>query len=199
MLELAAKDAAGAAPLFEQACDGGSAMGCAEGAKLVLEKDAARGATMLRRACDGGIAESCTSLGMLHETGAPGAAQNPILAENFYRRACYRGAPDACASLGRLVYTRNPSEAQNAFKQACIRRDTIGCAALNVLYGEKHVVIAPAMRQDLLMRCMKGSARDCSIVGLLDSASNNPMGKSNLAQACTRGDQFACAVQKKLK
>jgi uncharacterized protein len=156
-------------------------------------------ATLLRRACEGGDTTSCIALGTLHESGAPGAAQNALLAENYFRRACYRSAADGCAHFGRLVYVRNPSEAQNAFKQACIRRDPIGCAALNVLYGEKHVVVAPAMRQELLMSCMKGNPRSCSIVGLLDAASNNPMGKANVTQACGRGDQFACAVQKKLK
>jgi TPR repeat protein len=198
-VRLAARDSAGAAKFFEQACDGGSARACAEVARLLPDGQLAQAVTFYRRACEGGDVYSCTTLGALYEAGAPGVPRNALMAENTFRRACYRGDADGCAHFGRLVYTRNPSEAQNAFKQACIRQNKIACAALNVLYGEKHVIVAPPMRQDLSTSCMKGEARSCSIVGLLDVATNNPMGKASLAQACGRGDQFACAVQKKLK
>jgi TPR repeat protein len=201
-------DPAKAASLFQKACDGGDDHACGRAGKLFADgkgvaRDPAKAAELFKRACDGSDSESCDALGQLHEVGS-GVRKDPILARLLYQRGCFRASGPSCADLGRLEYGfggGGDRDAKRYFEQACTWRDTVGCAALKVMFGDGRPVFPDVARQQqMLQSCHGGNARDCATVGLLDVASNNkPQGVLSLENACQRGDGFACAVVKKVK
>lgn len=197
-----AKDDAKAVANFRQACDGGDARGCALLGEMTeagtgVGKDPIRAAQLYKRACDGTDAAACVSAGRLFASG-PG--KNEIIAQMAFQRGCIRMQPAACAGLGRIELAKQPDAAKRHFQQACNQRDPVGCAAMKVLFGGAAVSIPP---QELVNQvgaaCRAGSAYDCATAGLLDAAKGMaPPAKMNLQNACTRGDTFACEVQKKV-
>jgi TPR repeat protein len=198
-------DPAKALTLLKSGCEGGQDTACAGAAALLAEgkggaPDLQAAAALHRRACDGTVADSCTELGRMHEIGGQGIPQSPGIAESFYRRACFRGAADACFHVGRLEFARSPDFAKRSFDMGCMRQSKLACAALVIGYGEKRPVM-PDIRQtqELSRSCNFGNTRDCMLVGLLNAAANNPLGKSDLQRACMRNDRFACEMGKKLK
>jgi TPR repeat protein len=122
------------------------------------------------------------------------------MAEMLYRRACFRGSAEACVDLGRLEFERNPTEAKMFFDQGCMKNVKLACAILNVGFGDKRPVFPDVAQKNAMMQsCNAGSMKDCATVGIMDAASNMPMGKTNLNRACTSGDKFACEMGKRVK
>jgi TPR repeat protein len=201
-------DPARSAALYGQACSGGDDRGCAAAAALYaagrgVARDVAKAAELYERACQGSEAAACEQLGGLFEVG-DGVRKDAIYASMLYRRGCYRGAADACVGLGRLLHAGAiggaPDEAKRMFEMGCMRRATLGCAALKVAFGDTRPVFPDIARQQALSRsCMSGNARDCAIAGVLDVAAGNPQGKFNLDMACTRGDAWGCVMSKAAK
>lgn len=198
------KDATKGAQLFLKGCEAGHVEGCAAYGRALasgsgVTRDDGKAAAYSRRACDGGLAPACADAGRAYETGA-GVGKNEVLAKILYQRGCFRGAASACFGLGRLEFAKNPDAAKRHFESACSLRDTLGCAALKVLYGGTRPVI-PSVDLGLALgtSCRSGAPTDCTSAALLDAAKGTPaMAKPALQNACTRGDSFACAVQKKL-
>jgi TPR repeat protein len=198
-------DPARAFALFSQGCNGGDDASCRDAALSFAQgkgvaKDLAKAAELHKRACDGSIGQSCYELGGLYESGAQGVGKNAIHAELLYRRGCTRGSTEACVDLGRLEFERNPTEAKIFFDQGCMKNVKLACAILNVGFGDRRPVFPDvAQKNALTQSCNAGSMKDCAIVGILDAASNMPMGKMNLKRACMAGDKFACEMAKKAK
>jgi TPR repeat protein len=200
-----AADAARAFTLSNQGCNGGDDESCRDAAQLYAQgkgvaKDVAKAVELHKRACDGNVIQSCVELGALYESGGQGVGKNAIMAEMLYRRACFHGSTEACVDLGRLEFDRNPTEAKMFFDRGCMKNVKLACAILNVGFGDKRPVIPDvAQKNAMTQSCNSGSMKDCTIVGIMDSASNMPMGKMNLNRACTSGDKFACEMAKKVK
>jgi TPR repeat protein len=200
-----AADAARAFALSNQGCNGGDDESCRDAAQLYAQgkgvaKDAAKAAELHKRACDGNVGQSCLELAALYESGTQGVGKNAIIAEMLYRRACFHGSTEACVDLGRLEFDRNPTEAKTFFDRGCMKNVKLACAILNVGFGDKRPVIPDvAQKSAMTQNCNAGSMKDCTIVGIMDAASNMPMGKTNLNRACTAGDKFACEMAKKAK
>jgi hypothetical protein len=198
-------DAGRAATLLIQGCEGADDESCAMAATLLGEgkgvaKDPARAARYLGRACAGNATASCLTLGKLQESGGPGQAKNPMLAEFSYRRACIRGSAEGCVELGRFEYLRSPDQAKRYFDQGCARRVPLGCAMLALGYGDQRPFFADVAQQNALTSsCNSGSMADCTLLGILEAAAKNPMGRSYLGRACTTGDRLACELLKRVK
>ena len=200
-----------AAELLNKACEGGEARSCGALAALYVEgkgvaQDNKRAAELYQSACNGRDAASCEAVGALYETGAAGG-KNPILAGIMYQRGCIgqgRAGAGACAGMGRAELGKpgggNADQAKRSFENACTWGSDVGCAALKVLYGGNRPVIPNVAQTQVLRRsCDGGNVRDCATIGLLTAAgTNKAMGKADLDRACMLGDQFACAVAKKL-
>ncbi|MEZ4221244.1 MAG: tetratricopeptide repeat protein [Polyangiaceae bacterium] len=192
-------DAAAAQAAFGKACEGGDALGCAEAATLLSATDATKALRLHERACHGGIAESCIPIANAYDAGAPGVGKNPVLASILYRRACYSGSGLGCFHLGRLEFAQDKDSAKREFNMACMRNEKLGCAALNVGFGDQRVaVFEPAKKMAATQACMRGSNLDCVLVGLMDGAMKMPTAGQHFKQACMRGDQTACAFEKSL-
>ena len=201
-----AKDEGKAAKLFEQACDGGDNGGCTRYA-LALEKgtgvakDLQGSLKYHRRACDGGMGDSCNALGRLYAKGE-GTGKNEMLAKMFFQRACFRGIGDACGGMARIdLAGGKEADAKRSFMMGCNWRDSFSCAVLKLYFGEQRPYFPPNNEetQRVTTACRGGSATDCSTLGVIESMRAPGMGKMNLQQACTRGDKFACELQKKVK
>jgi len=197
------KDETRALGFLQKGCEGGDDAACATAGKMFLDgvggaKDPAKGIDYLKRACDGTQANACVDLGLLSEIGKD-APKNPILAKTLYMRGCFRGNSEACFAQGRmeLGFGGTKDGAKRAFELGCMRNDTMSCAAMKVLFGGTRVVMAGPEGMALTTRCNTGSARDCASAGLLNTATGNPMGKSQIERACMQQDPLACAVKDK--
>ena len=200
------KDEAKAAKLYAQACDGGENQGCARYANAMekgigVSKDVQGSVKYHRRACDGGMGASCTALGNLFAKGE-GVGKNEMLGKMYFQRACVRGLGDACGGMARLdLAGGKESDAKRNFQMGCNWRDSFSCAVLKLYFGEQRPYFPPNNEetQRVTGACRGGSASDCATLGVIESMRAPGMGKMNLQQACSRGDKFACEMQKKVK
>jgi TPR repeat protein len=199
-------DDARAAPLFRKACDGGQAPSCGELGSMThdgaggVAKDDKAAAALLKRGCDGADARSCNIL------GDQVAERDPIGASILYQRACW-GAADfkesgkACASLGRVLQVgpmANDQRSKDAYQWACNKMNALGCASLKIAFGDPRPVFPDVAEQNSLQSmCSGGNARGCAMLGVLQIASGNAMGKGNLDRACMMNDKWACAMKAK--
>lgn len=192
------KDDAKALGLLQKGCEGGDDQSCGIVGKMFLDgtgapKDQKKGMELLTRACQGSVAAACIELGALSE-----AQRNNIGAKINYQRACFRGAMDGCFHQGRteLGFGGNKDAAKRAFEMGCMRNDKMSCAATKVLFGGNRPVFPGPEVQEATQRCNSGnSPRDCGIAGMLNIATNNPMGQSQIERACMQQDGLACAVK----
>jgi uncharacterized protein len=198
-----AKDEAKAASFLQKGCEGGNDAACGTFGKMLLDgtgvtKDAAKGVDFMKRACDGTQAQACVDLGNLSETGKD-APKNPILAKMLYQRGCFRGSVQACFDQGRmeLGFGGNKDASKRAFEMGCNRNDKLSCGALKVLFGGTRMVMTGPEVMEASNRCNTGSTKDCGIAGMMNIATNNPMGKSQIDRACMQQDALACAVKNK--
>ncbi|MBX3130871.1 MAG: sel1 repeat family protein [Polyangiaceae bacterium] len=179
---------------FTRACDGGHANGCAEAAKATTGPTALK---LHERACHGGVDSSCMPVASAYESGTAGLGKNTILAQMLYRRACFRNNAAACLHLGLLELETQRDQGQRTLKRACMMRETLACAALNVAFGEKNpAMVEPTRKMALQKACTEGNVKDCALLGVADKAMNMPMGAQRLDQACKRGLKLACELQK---
>jgi TPR repeat protein len=164
-----------------------------------VTRDDDAGKKLLSRACDGSDARACNALGEDAEDN------NPILASIVYQRGCYaadeKESAKACTGLGRVLQTgpmANADRAKSAYQLACDKRNPLGCASLKLAFGDPRPVFPDVAEQNALQAtCNGGSARDCAILGVLQIASGNLMGKSTLQRACTMNSKWACAMKAK--
>ena len=127
-----------AVPYFQQACDGGEAMGCSKLAPMYemgdapLTRDFAKAAALYRKSCDAGLVADCYSLGRLLKR-ADGIPADLARAAALFRQSCEARVAAACYDLGLLTQTgqggvaKDRSRALDLFKQACDNGDKRGC------------------------------------------------------------------------
>jgi len=101
-------DFAGAARLYERACDGGLMRGCNNLAALYLRgvgvpdgANPVRARELFMRACEGQNGLGCSNLGQLYELGT-GISADVVRASQLYERACELGAGAGCYRLALL-------------------------------------------------------------------------------------------------
>lgn len=195
------KDEAKAVALLQKGCEGGNDAACGTAGKMFLEgagvtKDVAKAVDFMKRACDGTQAQACADLGQLSELGKD-APKNPILSKMMYQRGCFRGNMQACFDQGRmeLGFGGNKDASKRAFEMACNRNDKLACGAMKVLFGGNRIVMTGPEVMEASSRCNAGSTRDCGIAGMMNVATGNPMGQSQIERACMQQDPLACAVK----
>lgn len=89
-----------AAKLWQKACDGGEALGCASLGALYaigqgVRQDHQKAAQLYQKACDGGEASGCSNLGILYANGQ-GVRQDFSTAKQHYGKACDLGLQLGC-------------------------------------------------------------------------------------------------------
>src|SRR5690606_23775059 len=116
---------------YARACTAGSAEGCdelgrrlLEGVGAAVDREAALRAS--RRGCDGGRAASCRRAASLVE------ADDAAAALRLHERACDGGEAGSCVDLG-VALSRgegtaaDPARAAELFERACDAGDATGC------------------------------------------------------------------------
>lgn len=128
-----------ARPLLEQACNAGSANGCASlgymyDAPQGVAQDYQKASVFYGKACALGVASSCTSLGILFEYGH-GVTKDYVQASANYQKGCDGAYASGCSYLGDL-YLRGRGVAKDAAKgrqllqKGCDLGDQWGCDEL---------------------------------------------------------------------
>jgi len=92
--------------LYQQACDGGDALGCRNLGYLYqygqgVKQDYARALAAYQKSCDGMYTNGCISAAWLYETGR-GVSHDIAQARKLYKKACDAGDREACADLRQL-------------------------------------------------------------------------------------------------
>jgi len=204
-----AKDAARAAALYQQGCDGRDSRGCsklgllyAKGADAV-RPDLARAAALYQQGCDLGASEACTELGSMYEKGT-GVAGDAKRAAALYQRGCDRGNALGCDHLGVLYETGtglpvDTPRAVGLYQQACEGGSPIGCRNLGVMFDDGIGVSKDAPRAVALYKrsCDGGEARGCRDLGMMYEAGTGTIHDAQRAVAsyergCALGDAPAC-------
>jgi TPR repeat protein len=192
------KDDTKAVSLLQKGCEGGNDAACATYGKMLLDgtgtaKDPVKAKNFLRRACDGNQPQACIDVGNIYEQ-----SRDVIGAKIMYQRGCWRGNMQACFDNGRmeLGFGGQKDAAKRAFEMGCMRNDKMSCAAMKVLFGGTQPVFPGPETMEASRRCdMGGSPRDCGVAGLVNLATGNPMGQSQIERACMQQDGLACAVK----
>ena len=192
------KDDAKAVSYLQKGCEGGNDAACGTYGKMLLDgtgttKDPNKAKELLRRACDGTQSQACIDVGKIYESN-----RDVIGAKIMYQRGCWRGNMQACFDNGRmeLGFGGQKDAAKRAFDMGCMRNDKMSCAAMKVLFGGKQPVFPGPETMDASRRCdMGGSPSDCGIAGMINLATGNPMGQSQIERACMQQDGLACAVK----
>jgi TPR repeat protein len=102
------KDYARAVPLFQTACEGGSAAGCSHLADcyrrgIGVQEDLTRALSLYEKACEGEFADGCFRLGQAYAKGE-GVPEDDTLAVSGYERACEFGKTLACLEAARFYH-----------------------------------------------------------------------------------------------
>ena len=166
-----------AAELYQQACDGEVALGCAalggmyyEGEGVPLDR--ARAAEFLQQACDGEDAGSCAALGNMYY-GGEGVPLDRARAAELYQQGCDGEVGGSCAVLGGMYYggegvPLDRARAAEFFQQACDGEVGGGCAVLGKMYyGGEGVPLDRARAAELYQQaCNSGDAQGCYSLGV---------------------------------
>jgi TPR repeat protein len=203
-----------ARPLLQQACDGGSMLGCNNLGVLYekgygVSRDYAQARALYRKACDGGIMYGCNNLGVFYEKGY-GVSQDYAQARAFYRKACDEGSMYGCSNLGFLFQngqggSLDYAQARALLQQACDGGNMLGCRNLGVLYEDGQGVSQDyTQARSLYQRaCDGGEMLGCRNLGVLYETgqglkSDKVQARTLYQKACDGGDQVACDNLKNL-
>jgi TPR repeat protein len=128
-----------ALPLLVEACNAGSANGCASlgymyDAPQGVAQDYKKASVFYEKACSLGVAASCTSLGILYEYGH-GVTQDYGQARANYQKGCDGGYPSGCSYLGDLYRTghgvpKDIARGRELLQKGCDLGDQWGCDEL---------------------------------------------------------------------
>jgi hypothetical protein len=128
-----------ARPLLEQACNAGSANGCASlgymyDAPQGVAQDYTKASVFYGKACALGVASSCTSLGILYEYGH-GVKQDYGQARANYQKGCDGAYASGCSYLGDLYRTghgipKDIAHGRQLLQKGCDLGDQWGCDEL---------------------------------------------------------------------
>jgi len=128
-----------ALPLLIEACNAGSANGCASvgymyDAPQGIPQDYKKAAQFYEKACALGVASSCTSLGILYEYGH-GVTQDYVQARANYDKGCTGSYPSGCSYEGDLYLRghgvpKDPARGRALLQKGCDLGDQWGCNEL---------------------------------------------------------------------
>ena len=128
-----------ARPLLEEACNAGSADGCASlgymyDAPQGVAQDYKKAAVFYGKACALNVASSCTSLGILYEYGH-GVTRDYGQARADYQKGCDGSYPSGCSYLGDLYRTghgvpKDVAHGRQLLQKGCDLGDQWGCDEL---------------------------------------------------------------------
>lgn len=128
-----------ARPLLEQACNAGSANGCASlgymyDAPQGVAQDYKKASIFYGKACTLSVAASCTSLGILYEYGH-GVTQDYVQARANYQKGCDGGYPSGCSYLGDIYLRghgvpKDVAHGKQLLQKGCDLGDQWGCDEL---------------------------------------------------------------------
>ena len=202
------RDLARAAESYQQACEGGVAMGCVVLGGMYYEgegvgRDHARAAEIYQQACEAGATDGCGNLGSMYESGH-GVPLDRARAAKLYEQACEGGGAIGCRRLGFLHregegVPQDPKRAAELFGRACESEDAAGCRFLGSMYEEGDgVPLDRAQAAQLYGRaCKGGDAAGCRILGIwYKNGEGVPQDRARAAQlfelACDGEDNRAC-------
>ncbi|APR77828.1 Hypothetical protein A7982_03175 [Minicystis rosea] len=206
------RDVVRAAALYQRACAGNDAAGCAGLGRLVragnggLDRDRARAVGLFRRACDGGDARGCALLGESYRDGA-GTARDLVRAAALFQSACDRGDLLSCNDLGGLHQlgrgglARDERKAAELYRRACDGGELVGCSDLGVLVGAGRGGYArdDHVARELYQRaCDGGELIGCHNLGALheqgrgDLARDEARAAELYRRACDGGEPRGC-------
>jgi TPR repeat protein len=189
-----------AVALARDACDGGSAMGCAALARALaegegVEKDQAAAIPLYRRACNEGVSFACVN-GAVQLLNLPDGQHDYPAAAELSLKACDAGEHLGCANFGHQLYDleeRDFSYAMTFFLSTCDAGLAAGCrrAARGYLEGKLPIVDRDAGLRLALHACEAGDARGCKAGWevLWDAGQPEPALRL-LRRSCVRG--WAC-------
>ena len=142
------KNYSAAAPLFDQACAGGSAVSCGLLGFMYMHamgvpQSYSQAFTLNSEACDGGDGLGCNELGYMYDN-AEGVQQNYPKAVALYAKACDAGSSIGCNQLGNMYFeqkgvARDHVRASQLYTQSCNEGSGIGCDDLGSMYRDGDV------------------------------------------------------------
>lgn len=211
------KDTRKAFRYYKAACDGGDHAGCTNtglllsGAATDIPKNDALGALYYKRACDGGEPTACGNLGLKYEFGVA-VKKDPRQAVELFDRACRMSGGGDClriaiAHQAGFGVARDDSKARELYARACSQPESsfgaIGCAMLNLTYGERRSIpVQPLEHVQPVMQpqCEQDVPRACTFLGIAHLAlGKQSSGEMYLNAGCKQNDYWACDVKHRLK
>ena len=209
-----AADEPHAAELYDRACRGDDAEGCASLAELREQgrggpEDVAEAARLYSLACELGDGSSCTNLGILVSEGR-GVAQDPARAAGLFERSCGEGEANGCAYLG-MAYiegagvTRNLEHGLELYERACDANIGFACNNLaTVLEFNTELPLDPERIVALYEQsCSLGIAWGCFNVGRANGEGalvslDLERARAHLSSACALEVAPACRLAQSL-
>jgi hypothetical protein len=161
-----------AAPLFDQACNGGYPKACRELGYMYangygVKTDLYRAVNLFSKACAGGYANGCSALGYRYETG-DGVEKDESRAVSLYLKACNEGDIEGCNILGNsylegIIVRKDSFRAVFYFSKACDAGDSNACGVLGYMYekGDGVKTDSSRARAYYTKACGMGSEVSC--------------------------------------
>ena len=178
------KDETRAFELYQRACEGKEAAGCANLGNLYSDgrgtrRDLAQAVTSYKVACDADLARGCSGLGYAYGVGE-GVTKDLVRAAQLYQKACNGEYWLACNNLA-VVYrdglgvARDEVRSVPLFKKACDNGEPHACYNLGIAYEFAHGV---SMDEDIAKQfyekaCHASNATACSNLQRLNQESGN--------------------------
>jgi TPR repeat protein len=206
-----------AAPLFDQACSGGSMRACTFLGFMYehgqgVGRDSEKAVRLYNTACDGDFATACRDLGPVYTDGEPGIPKDEARAASYNLKACNLGEFDGCAGAGWDYYRGigvgvDFQRAASLLTKSCDGNSAYGCNDLGVLYNRGEGVTEDQGKAATLFQraCTGGDPHGCSNLG--DSYRYGRGGlpvdtakaKELLSKGCSMGNQWGCDQLKQMQ
>ncbi|HEY1207743.1 MAG TPA: protein kinase [Terracidiphilus sp.] len=197
-----------AAPLYDQACNGGIATDCFILGRMYRNGDGVsrnqfRAVTLLSKACDAGIADSCAGGGYMYLMGE-GVPKDQQKAAAMLSKGCEMGSMDSCFASG-ITYEngigveKSLPRAVVLYSRACDAGQNPACGNLGDMYLNGRGVTKDYSRAANLLTkgCEAGNIIGCYNLGLLYELGNGVSKDTSRAaalflKACDAGNAMAC-------
>jgi TPR repeat protein len=201
------RDEARGRVLYEEACDGGDAVGCTSLAKLLFEEgeDLFRATELLTQACHRGDIDACDLYGRRISSDPAQFEQSA----HYLERACDGGRGQACRSLVELErshQTLNPSRESSLLERGCRAADGEACMLLGDALHRGLVTPRNDVQAALRYRaaCETGHAPSCMRLAELtfvgEGVKRDVVRATELfGKACGAGVTLACERVSKLE
>jgi len=192
------------AALFDKACDGGDAAGCAEATGRYLcgagvARDLHKAGDRAMRACERGRLGSCATAGILVSMGDA----TPAEIQRALRKGCDGGDVGSCnnlalAMMGGTGVPADPSQAAVLFEKLCKQSNWNSCGNAGMMYLVGVGVAKDVERGVALAKrgCDQDDPQSCNILGVAyaegDGAGGAALAMPLFEKACRGGQTGAC-------